>query len=73
MTIRGTWYMITDMDGCPQFVEDADFASEFKSEKAALKAAKEKLGNSCESEVWVWKLSHVVSSPDVEPTIDVVK
>jgi hypothetical protein len=66
-------FLITDMDCLPEYNEDGSQIIEYPTEKTALKAAKEKLKNSCESEVWVWRLSHVVCEPDVEPIVEVIK
>lgn len=72
MTIKPT-FLVTDMDFAPTYNDTGDYVMEYTTEKSALKAAAEKLLNSCESEVYVWKLSHVLSDPEIEPIIDVVK
>lgn len=72
MSIKPT-FLITDMELVPTYNETGDYVLEYKTEKAALKAAAEKLSDSCESEVWVWKLSHVLREPEIEPIIDVIK
>jgi hypothetical protein len=63
-------YIVTDMDLNPEFngAENVEFATEAK----ALKAAKEKLKTGCEDEVWVWRLSHIISRPDTEPDVEQV-
>lgn len=72
MTIKGTWFIITDMSGNPEYDAGLENAVEYKTEKAALKAATTKLSESTQSEVWVWRLSHVVSKPEVDPLIEKV-
>lgn len=71
MTTKAT-FIVTNMDFSPTFYADGDTA-EHKTEKAALAAAKEFLNDSGHEEVWVWRLSHVVSRPDVEPDVEKVK
>lgn len=75
MTIKAA-YIVTDMDMMPAlYDEHADTPLEFKTEKAALKAAGEALANTegQDSEVWVWRLSHVLSKPAIEPVIEKVR
>jgi len=62
------FYIVTDMD-CNPAMNDAGQNMEFTTEKAVLKVAKERLKGSPDDEVWVWKLSLVVSRPDVEPVV----
>lgn len=64
-------YIITDMDITPEYngTENVEFATEAK----ALKAAKAKLNGGSDDEVWVWRLSHVVSRPEVEPNVEKVR
>lgn len=78
MTIKATW-IVTDMGINPQTIDPNAFYSgvvEHKTEKAAIAAAKKYLnreGKCCEDEVWVWKLSHVVSRPETEPDVETAK
>jgi hypothetical protein len=65
-------YIVTDMELNPSFDKDGK-NSEHKTVKSALAAAKELLMDTNSDEVWVWRLSHVVSKPDVEPDVDEVK
>lgn len=70
MTIKAT-YIITNMNIEPHPDNGPDYdAMEYKTEKAALKAAGQKLAEGCDDEVWVWKLSHVVSKPPLDPEIE---
>ncbi len=74
MTVKAA-YLVTDMDFNPTYDESTRESTDHKTEKAALKAAKNMLSNSegQDAEVWVWRLTHVLSKPDIEPVIDVVK
>jgi hypothetical protein len=73
MTIKPA-YLVTDMDCMPRTDLNMD-ALEYKTERAALKAASEALANTegQDAEVWVWRLSHVLMKPDVDPVIERVK
>lgn len=66
-------WIVCSMDGNVLFDPDKDEAQEFSTEKAAIKRAKEWVGTSEDDEAWVYRLSHVVSRPDVEPTVKAVK
>lgn len=67
-------YIVTGMD-CIPLHDVKDDPREFKTERQALKAAQETLAASCgeDSEVWVWRLSHVLSKPSMEAVIDKVR
>ena len=69
MTIKPS-YIITNMDIVPHEIDC--FPAEYATEAKALKAAKEKLAVSSEEEVWVWRLSHIVSKPDIDPDVEAV-
>jgi len=73
MAIKAT-YLVTDMGYVPSWDEDGE-ATDHKTEKEALRVAADRLANEQgqDAEVWVWRLCHVVSKPDVEPVIDIVK
>jgi hypothetical protein len=73
MTIKAT-YLVTDMGYVPSWDEDGD-PVDHKTEKEALRVAADRLANEQgqDAEVWVWKLSHVLSKPEVDPVIDRVK
>lgn len=64
-------YLVTDMALCTQD-DMTGIEREFKSEKVAMKVATDLLASSCgdDAEVWIWKLSHVLSKPSLEPVID---
>lgn len=71
-----TAYIVTDMDLEPTYDPKGHGERvDFGTERAALRVAAERLANSegQDAEVWVWKLSHVLSKPDVDPVIDRVK
>jgi len=72
MTIKPT-FIVTDMDGYTVRDTETGIFREFKADKAALKVAASELKATAAEEVWVWRLSHVVSQPDVEPDVEVVK
>lgn len=71
MTTKAT-FIVTDMNFHMTFYAGGNTA-EHKREKAAVTAAKELLNDSGHTEVYVWRLSHVVSRPDVEPDVEKVK
>ena len=67
-------FLVTDDEYCTQdgmTGKDRDF----KSEKSALKAGTELLAKSCgdDAEVWIWRLSHVLSKPSMKPVVEKVK
>lgn len=64
-------YIVTDMKNTTHCIDGIE--QEFSTEAKALKAAKEKLNSGSDSEVWVWRLSHIVSKPDIEPDIEKVR
>lgn len=68
--ILATW-IVCGMDGNPLY--DDDKPKEFKSAASALKLAKEHVQFSEDDEAWVFKLSHVVSRPKIEPEVEEVK
>lgn len=72
MTIKAT-YLVTDMDLNPDYDNAMQMNVEHKTEKAALAAAKRMLNGSEDDEVWIWRLSHIVSKPAVEPDVEIVK
>jgi len=73
MTIKAT-YLVTDMEFVPSCDEDGNNV-DHKTEKEALRVAADRLTyeQGQDAEVWVWKLSHVLSKPEVDPVIDAVK
>ncbi len=73
MTIKAT-YLVTDMEYAPSWDDDCQ-PIDHKTEKEALRVAANRLANieGQDAEVWVWKLSHVLSKPEVDPVIDIVK
>lgn len=50
--------------------EDDGDPKEYRSEAAALKAAKGRVKDSGDEEIWVYHLTHVVSRPDAEPDVE---
>lgn len=50
--------------------EDSGEPQEYRSEAAALKAAKGRVKDSGDEEIWVYHLTHVVSRPDAEPDVE---
>lgn len=74
MTVKAS-YLVTGQDLQPTYDPKDGESVDYGSEKKALDAAKELLANTegQAAEVWVWKLSHVLSKPDVEPVIERVK
>jgi hypothetical protein len=50
--------------------EDTGEPKEYRSEAAALKAAKARVKDSGDEEIWVYHLTHVVSRPDAEPDVE---
>jgi hypothetical protein len=73
MTIKAA-YIVTDMDMVLSSDLNCD-ALEFKTERAALKDATQRLEDSqgADAEVWVWRLSHVLMKPQTDPVIERVK
>lgn len=69
--VKAAW-VVSSMDLCI-LCDDHGEPQEFATEKAALKKAKEWVQTSEETEAWVFKLSHLVSRPDTEPTVEAVK
>jgi hypothetical protein len=71
MKIKAT-FLVTDMCFNPTYDCVRDESTDHKTEVAAMKAAKEMLNNSegQDAEVWVWKLTHVLSKPEADPVID---
>lgn len=67
-------YIVTDMNFVPSSDVDCN-TLEFKTERLALKDATRRLADSegDDAEVWVWKLTHVLSKPDLDPIIERVK
>lgn len=63
-------YVLTNMRNEIHCVDDIE--QEYPTEQKALKAATEKLNSGCDDEVWVWRLSHIVSRPDTAPDIEEV-
>lgn len=72
MTIKPTW-IVTDMDLNPLYDGKLEMNREFATEKAAIRAAKDEVRISEGDEMWVWRLSHVVSKPDAEPDVKAVE
>jgi hypothetical protein len=75
MTAIKPTYIVTDMDFALAMHPDTGDLMEFKTERTALKEATQMLANSNgdDTEVWVWRLTHVLSKPDLDPVIAVVK
>jgi hypothetical protein len=73
MAIKAT-YLVTDMGLVPSCDENGD-NTDHKTEKEALRVAADRLNfeEGPDAEVWVWKLSHVLSKPAVDPIVDRVK
>lgn len=69
--IKASW-IVCSMDG-NQICKDCGDPEEFSSEKTAIKRAKLWVQTSGDEEAWVFRLSHVVIRPDVEPTVEIVK
>jgi hypothetical protein len=69
--IKPVW-IVCDMEG-NVLTDDTGEHREFKTEKAAIKRAKQWIGESADDEAWVYRLSHVVSRPAIDPDVDVVK
>lgn len=74
MIIKAT-YLVTDQDFTPTYNDNLERNVDHPTEKAALKAAIKSLVDSeCQdAEIWVWKLTHILSHPTVEPVIVRVK
>lgn len=70
MAKPATAFLVTDDALCTQ--DETGREREFKTEAAALKGASALLSKSCgqDAEVWVWKLSHVLSKPNLDPVIE---
>ena len=71
MAIKRT-YLIQDISGRMLLNDMTGEPQEFGNEKVALKAAKDHLSRISGDEVWVFRLSHVVSRPDIEPDVEEV-
>ena len=69
--IKPVW-IVLDMEYSPRCKVDGGIA-EFKNEKSALAFAKDYMQRREDDECWVFKLSHVLSKPEIEPIIYVVK
>lgn len=69
--IKKAW-LVCSMDNFP-ISDDEGKTREFKSEQAAVKAAKDHVNNTEDSEAWVYALSFVIERPDIEPTVTKVK
>ena len=65
-------YIVSDM-ALKLRADENSAVVEYKSERAAIAAGKELLQTTTNDEVWVWKLSHIISRPQVEPNIEVVE
>lgn len=67
MTIKPS-YLVTDMDYTPSWDKEGDH-TDHKTEREALKVAAGRLADSegNDAEIWVWKLTHVLSKPAVDP------
>ena len=63
-------YILWSNSGYPICQEQTDQPKEFRSEAAALKAAKGRVKDSGDEEIWVYYLTHVVSRPDAEPDVE---
>ena len=67
-------YIVTDQEHVTTKYSKDMTAVEYKNESDALKEAKRSLGTGDGgNEIWVWKLSHIVAMPDVEPDVEYVK
>jgi hypothetical protein len=73
MAIKAT-YLVTDMEYVPSWNEGGE-PVDHKTEKEALRVAADRLANAegQDAEIWVWKLSHVLMKPEVDPVIERVK
>lgn len=70
MAIKPAW-IVCGVDGFVVMDEKAGEPQEFKSEAAAVKRAKEWVKAEADSQAWVFRLTHVVSTPEIEPEPDV--
>lgn len=57
-------WVVCSMDGMVLCNEKTGDPQEFKTERSALKLAREWVKNSSDEQAWVFRLSHVVSRSD---------
>ncbi len=72
MAIKPAW-IVCGMDGYVLCGTDASEPQEFSTEARAIKRAREWVANSEDQEAWIFRLSHVVSRPEAEATVEKVK
>ena len=65
-------YIVSDM-ALKLRADENGTVVEYKSERAAIAGGRTLLKLIIDDEVWVWKLSHIISRPQVEPNIEVVE
>jgi hypothetical protein len=68
--IKVVW-IVTGQDNAP--FGSSGVIEEFSTERTAIKRAKLWVQTSEDTEAWIFRLSHVVSRPDVEPIVEIVK
>lgn len=69
--IKTAW-IVCGMDTNPTCKDNGD-VEEFSTERAAVKRAKLWVQTTEDTEAWIFRLSHVVSRPDAEPQVEIVK
>lgn len=71
MAIKKSW-VVLGMDG--RVLDDmrTGVPGDFSSERSAIKRAKQHVIAACDSEAWVYCITHVVSRPD-DAVVDAVK
>lgn len=68
--IKTKTFILWSNGGYPICKEHTDEPAEYRSEAAALKAAKGRVKDSGDEEIWVYHLTHVVSRPDADPDVE---
>lgn len=69
--VKPTWLVITmDYEMVP---DKHGYPAEFKTERSALSAAKKALEDSCDSEHWIFRLTHIAGKPKIKVEIDPVQ
>lgn len=63
-------FILWSINGYPITDENTGDPHEYRSEAAAIKAAKGRVKDSGDDEVWIYHLTHVVSRPDAEPDVE---
>jgi CheY-like chemotaxis protein len=69
---KATW-IVCGMDGYILCDTNRSKPQEFSTEARAIKRAREWVANSEDQEAWIFRLSHIVSRPDTEATVEKVK